>query len=330
MLYVNKPSKRSLTPMSKVSEMIQEQNQRIYDNEQSSIELKSHNDKLFNENYTSNMIGRDIDRMRMNESRSKSAARIKKALLVECMYKLFLDSNPKNINESDKLIGRNMIISFVNENGVINLLNRFKTKNYILSEMNRITNKYYNLIVEGCKTGECIDMTLSPEFTIPDTYRRDFFEELEDLDTEDCSKLIKDRVADSITNFIDANISNRLDYEEVLQTATDQIDRVNVNTNESAVKEKAISSINSRTKMRLNEMRQSKSKNIYQAIVEQITKASIKDDDMKARFVNESGVNMDRVTNAAQMIYTVLEMVNTTQMVDINETYLDNYLNSLR
>ena len=168
------------------------------------------------------------------------------------------------------------------------------------------------------------------EFTIPDTYRRDFFEELEDLDTEDCSKLIKDRVADSITNFIDANISNRLDYEEVLQTATDQIDRVNVNTNESAVKEKAISSINSRTKMRLNEMRQSKSKNIYQAIVEQITKASIKDDDMKARFVNESGVNMDRVTNAAQMIYTVLEMVNTTQMVDINETYLDNYLNSLR
>ena len=50
----------------------------------------------------------------------------------------------------------------------------------------------------------------------------------------------------------------------------------------------------------------------------------------KKVYVNESKINMDKVVEDATLVYTMLEMLNTTEMVNVNEEFIEKYLDNLR
>ena len=64
-------------------------------------------------------------------------------------------------------------------------------------------------------------------------------------------------------------------------------------------------------------------------MVESLSKKSVKDSVLGTRYVHEGALNMDNVVNDVQLIYTMLEMVNTTNMIDIDEKYMNKYIESL-
>ena len=55
----------------------------------------------------------------------------------------------------------------------------------------------------------------------------------------------------------------------------------------------------------------------------------LKDDVLKQKYMNEATIDMDKVVNSAQLIYTMIEMVNTTNMVNVDEAYMNEYIKSL-
>ena len=126
---------------------------------------------------------------------------------MECLFKLYKDSSVYPLTESDKIIARNLVNKFVLEHGAGELMLDFKTKNLLLSEFSRITNKYYNRILEECEDESCDSEKAGKarEFSIDDKTKDDFFGDLENIDTTDASKLIKERVSDAISEFIDNN-----------------------------------------------------------------------------------------------------------------------------
>ena len=80
-------------------------------------------------------------------------------------------------------------------------------------------------------------------------------------------------------------------------------------------------------KREINEMRRTRKKNVFHYLVEAITKQTFADDNLRAQYVHESSVDMDGITHSAKLIYYMLEMLNTTEMVDKN--YIKAYIESL-
>ena len=76
-------------------------------------------------------------------------------------------------------------------------------------------------------------------------------------------------------------------------------------------------------------MRLNAKKNIFHYMVESLCKNTFKNDKLKTKYLNESTLNMDNIVNDSMLIYNMLEMVSTTNMVNVNEDYLNSFIESL-
>ena len=323
MYTINKPSENMNKSMTEINRMIHEQQIQEQEEEQKRVQLEeSIRIKELNENQVNTLEYQQSINKTANAKR-EFLQNVKNSLLSECIFKLYKDSTVAPLTESDKVIARNLVNKFVLENGAGELLLNFKHKNLLLSEFSRITNKYYQRILE-----ECDDESSDPskagkarEFSIDDKTKEDFFTELEDIDTEDASKLIKERVSDAVSEFIDNNENQKLEYEDIIKSAQD---RIAGTTNESYAE-----SYTNQAKRTINEMRLNAKKNIFHYMVESICKNTFKNDKLKTKYLNESTLNMDNIVNDSMLIYNMLEMVSTTNMVNVNEEYMRNYVKSL-
>lgn len=323
MYTINKPSENMNKSMTEINRMIHEQQIQEQEEEQKRVQLEeSIRIKELNENQVNTLEYQQSINKTANAKR-EFLQNVKNSLLSECIFKLYKDSTVAPLTESDKVIARNLVNKFVLENGAGELLLNFKHKNLLLSEFSRITNKYYQRILE-----ECDDESSDPskagkarEFSIDDKTKEDFFTELEDIDTEDASKLIKERVSDAVSEFIDNNENQKLEYEDIIKSAQD---RIAGTTNESYAE-----SYTNQAKRTINEMRLNAKKNIFHYMVESLCKNTFKNDKLKTKYLNESTLNMDNIVNDSMLIYNMLEMVSTTNMVNVNEEYMRNYVKSL-
>ena len=323
MYTINKPSENMNKSMTEINRMIHEQQIQEQEEEQKRVQLEeSIRIKELNENQVNTLEYQQSINKTANAKR-EFLQNVKNSLLSECIFKLYKDSTVAPLTESDKVIARNLVNKFVLENGAGELLLNFKHKNLLLSEFSRITNKYYQRILE-----ECDDESSDPskagkarEFSIDDKTKEDFFTELEDIDTEDASKLIKERVSDAVSEFIDNNENQKLEYEDIIKSAQD---RIAGTTNESYAE-----SYTNQAKRTINEMRLNAKKNIFHYMVESLCKNTFKNDKLKTKYLNESTLNMDNIVNDSMLIYNMLEMVSTTNMANVNEEYMRNYVKSL-
>ena len=320
----NKASKNMLLSASQLDYMYREQQAEIYNNERNKIIAEQAANERERETYFKEKNQYNEERINSGIERSNRLARIKEAFISECIYKLYCESISFPMTSRDKVIGRNLVNKFVIENGAGELIRSFATKNMILSEFSRISQKYYNKVIEGCNNKEeCENTGKISDQLIDQNIVDDFYKELEDVDVKDASKAIKDRVSDAITEFIDTNTANKLEYEEIIKTAQDKVSAIN--SSDDVVAESYITM----AKRKINEMKNTRDVNIFGYMVESLTTSVFKDESLKERFINEGAVDMDGIVNSAQLIYTMLEMANTTNMVNVNEEFISTYISNL-
>ena len=319
MYKMDKPTANMNISEGTVINMIKEQNQEAYADEQRKAEL-NRKQVLDEQNayikYCSDYI---IEQTQYSSNRSEFLSRVKNSFMAECIFKLYKDCSVSPLTESDTIVARNLVNRFVSDNGAGNLINEFATKNLLLSEFSRITDKYYNIVVEKCNE---VQPGAAKEFCIGNDVTDSFLKELEDVDTEEAAKTIKERVSDAISEFIDSNMIQKLEYEEVIKAAQDKI--------ASATDENIAEGYSMVAKEKINEMKLNREKNIFQYLVESIIKQSLSDETLKQKYVNESSIDMDKVMDSAQLVYTMLEMTNTTEMVRVDEQYLTEYIKSFK
>jgi hypothetical protein len=302
--------------------MVREQQESLYANEQEAAIKEQLTLDREREEYGKKI--RDYTSANANRGRNKAEflQSCKESFLTECIMKLYTKSMVTPMTKKDRVVARNLVSRFVQENGAGNLIESFSTKNLLLSEMARITTKYYDRVLEAVNpndpligSGDAIDYKLDT------TIKDDFYQELEDLDVSDASKLIKDRVSDAIQDFIDSNTAAKLEYEDIIQQAQDKIATA---TNEAVIDEYSMIA-----KRKINEMKQTRPKNVFNIMVESLTRKVLTDDKYKEHFMHEAKVDMDSVVDSTSLIYTMLEMVNTTRMVNADEKFINEYLKSI-
>lgn len=326
MIYANmtKPSKNMLLTNAEINKMIHEQEQELYASEQeAAIREAAQYDRDMESRYTENQ-NRLADDIKSSYGRMEFLQKVKEAFISECIMKLYCESAVAPMTKNDKIIARNLVTRFVKENGAGDLINKFITSDSrLLTEFGRISQKYYDKVIEtNCQTSNCDEhLGQVKEYDLPKPVVDDFYKDIAEVDVTDASKLIKERVADAVQQFVDSNASAKMDYEEVIQQAQENI--------KNAKSEAAIEEISNIAKHKINQMKLTRPKNVFNLMVESLTRKVITDPSYKARFMHESTVDMDAVVDSAQLIYTMLEMVNTTNMVNVDEKFINGYIQSL-
>ena len=320
----NKPSKNMNIPQRQITEMTRTQQEEIYKAEedrllaeQARVEREREANANWLQEYAENQIIGRNNRVTFLEN-------VKSGFLSEAMSKLYKESFGV-MTKRDRITAKNLINTFINEQGAGELLNRFKYQNTLVAEMARIVQEHYDMVVESitCDDEECNIPGRAKELHLDKTIVDDFYKDLVDLDTTEASKLIKDKVTDAMTEFIDQNTQNKLDFEEIINTAKEKITDLK--------EESAVESTMNEAKRQINEMKRTRHKNIFHYMVEAISKEAFKDiNGVGKQYIHESKVDMDGVVNSAKLIYTMLEMLNTTEMVskDYIQTYIENLINA--
>ena len=320
----NKPSKNMNIPQRQITEMTHMQQEEIYKAEEDRLlaeQARAEREREANANwlqeYAENQIIGRNNRVTFLEN-------VKSGFLSEAMSKLYKESFGV-MTKRDRITAKNLINTFINEQGAGELLNRFKYQNTLVAEMARIVQEHYDMVVESitCDDEECNIPGRAKELHLDKTIVDDFYKDLVDLDTTEASKLIKDKVTDAMTEFIDQNTQNKLDFEEIINTAKEKITDLK--------EESAVESTMNEAKRQINEMKRTRHKNIFHYMVEAISKEAFKDiNGVGKQYIHESKVDMDGVVNSAKLIYTMLEMLNTTEMVskDYIQTYIENLVSA--
>lgn len=249
--------------------------------------------------------------MLRNAKRSKFLANAKTTLVTECLYKLLTESVVLPMTDRNKVLCRNLITNFVNENGAARVISDFANKNIILGEFSRISSKYYDVIL---KESEC-----NEEFDIitPDV-KDDFLAELQDVNTEVAADKIRKRVANSMSDFVETNALEKMEYSDAINAAKEKAAKNEAHTEEFMGIAKA----------RINELR-NRPKSVFECMMESVMKRALKDEQLKAIYVEGAEFNMNKILEDVQIMYTMLEMVNTCNIAAVNEEYIKEYVTQL-
>lgn len=323
MLYtMNKPSKNMLLSPTELSKMVREQDEELYAKEaEKSIREEAQYKRELESYYIENeeRVRNDLISQR---KRMDFLQNVKESFITECILKLYTESVVAPMTSNDKIIARNLVTRFVKENGAGDLINKFMmSNNRLLTEFGRISQKYYDKVVEASSKCDDCNPGSVKEYDLPKPVVDDFYKDIADIDVTDASKMIKDRVADAVQQFIDDNSYAKMEYQDVIQQAQERI--------ASAKDEAVIEEYSNMAKHKINEMKLTRPKNVFNVMVESLTRKVLTDDSYKSRFMNESKVDMDAVVDSTQLIYTMLEMVNTTNMVNVDEKFINRYIQSL-
>ena len=143
------------------------------------------------------------------------------------------------------------------------------------------------------------------------------------MDTESISDAIRNRVTDAIDDFM---VSNREDHDKImgaLELTRDKLEQVK---NEP---EEVRESYENLSKRYISKVRNRK-KGVFESMVSAMCESVMKDDNLKQQFTEGAKLNIPKIVDRIETMYTFIETVNTMKLYDVNEEYMENLIQSLR
>lgn len=260
------------------------------------------------------------DRKRANYN--KFLTESKDFLIVEAMNKLLLSCLPSTIDSHLTDVARNCCENFVREEGTNNILKRCKSTRF-LNEFAIILEDTHKKVILGAAENK------SEDFEIDNSTLKGYYDKLRTMNYGPMCNAIIDRVTTAEKDFITANIKDKEKMEEAAEKAAEKIDKVRAKDEE--IEEKIKEEFTLMYKNEVNGLA-NRRRNILESIVKRLGEAVIVDESQKENFVFEESGKLDttKVIDTAEVMYTFLEMVNTTQLRTVDAAYLESVLKSIK
>ena len=254
---------------------------------------------------------------------NKFCESVQNFLVSESIYSI-LQPCLEGKSDADKEYGRVLCEQFVQEEDSYSLLRRFNRESLMLHEMYLAIMESYDNIM--CK----IDKEDNLTFTIKPSDKKDFYDKLSDVSTSEVCKKITERSCKAAEEFIQANINDKLDMEEIAAQTKENIDKIKADTDEKKkeLQEECVRMGRQRMAQVLG-----RPKSLYEYLVNSLANGvlSTENSDVKSAFVNESGkINMDMVREKADVMYRFLETISSAKIKSIDESYVFNILKSMK
>lgn len=242
-------------------------------------------------------------------------------LLSESLFHIMKKCFPENINESLLMRGKAIINSFIKEESASSLINQFKTKTLFLSEIANIVESTHKKVLHSCEGKD-------EPFRISNSDMKKFHDRIDGMDSEKITKEIAARVAKAEEEFITKNLKDKEALEELAEKTKEKIDGVknkNPDVEESIKQEHTIT-----YKQQVNAV-MNRRKTILESIVLRMSKAIVTEEATLGDFTQENGkLDMQKIIDVSEVMYTFLEMVNTLQIKNVTPEYLRETLKSIK
>lgn len=301
-----------------------------YDMENDKYEAQRRKDQIENKQfdgisiYSEAIIGKQVTKRRNQDKYNTFIESVRAILLQECIFKVFKNAVPKIMQEDkSEVLARNMISSFINENGVVDIMRDMRSSSMINSSLYSLIESTVKKIREEVEIENIETLIIKPDI------KDEFFDKLDMEDTEELSDMISQRVTAGINDFIKSNAEDREKIKEVLTNAKDKIEDVESNKDkDEETKEEISESLQMFAKRTITDIRNNK-QNVFGSMVMEMSKSSMKNDALKAEFVTEGKLNVPKVINRVSLLYSFLETVNTMKLKKVDENYIEEVLDSL-
>lgn len=247
---------------------------------------------------------------------------------------IFVDNcvKPHLIKEeySQKLV-RQLASNFVKEEGATKLLNKMKRTSNLMSELAYVIETTVQSITEKA------DKTNTETFKIEQKDKDDFYNKLSKIDVDNSINKITTRVQDEINNFINDNVEEKARLAQSLEKTKQKVEKVkdeaaqkvnDVKTEETSAKlEHAYIEMG---KDRAMEIRENRTKSIFECMVYNLSKAAMVNEAAGHVFIENARLNMDKIVEHCEIMYTFITALDSTKLINVNEEYVRDMLNDMK
>lgn len=225
--------------------------------------------------------------------------------------------------DNTKEYAKSLVCNYIAEQGSDDIILRMSNRSLLLSELADCIDKAYQSIMEK------VDPDDENTFEVDDTEMDNFYDDLDMENFDDVSSLIKTRVNAAAASFVQKNINDKIDLNDSMAETKEKINSLKQDIGQSdkdfeEVKESYMS-INRRHASRISE----RPRSVYEQMVYTLTETVLKNEDLRPRFSNGDKLDMDKITESVNVMYTFLEMVNTLKIENVNESYIKAVLEDM-
>ncbi len=280
---------------------------------------------------------------RFNHGWLAFAEEAQKTLMTNGIYYAIMEPvlNEQAANSHERNLAVGIINDFVNEQNVPLLLNEWSHKSIYLSDISRTIDNHLDRLLEDTKEKIKEGLPEEDAYKIEDHDIESFVVDIKDSIPKDVTKIIANRVQDSVDDFIDFNKKNKYAIKQIYDNAKQRIDELDAAENTMDGSQNIVSnSPEDIQQMQQEAVRIAKRKerailespcNVFNSMTQIMLESIHSVDVLKEAYSTEyNKVNFGKVVNDTKVMYSFLECLSTLNMIPINEGYITKMLNDMK
>lgn len=248
---------------------------------------------------------------------------VRRLLIRKALFELYTRSI-YNINSREMVICENLIDQYIDDNDPVKILQKMKySRNGFLRVIAEAAKKHHSKITKNAKVGDIGTQTVSQ------TDLTDFWKEIDKSENvEDITNLIRLRVSNAEEEFVNKNKEDKEDIKTILANTAERIKSAQAsNDNDYSAATEAYET--KLAKEKIYNINYNRHHNVFDRIVRNLSKSVLLHEDLRNEYTEDNKLDMSKIIESARCMYTLLEMVGTLQLEDIDTEYIEETLKSI-
>ena len=230
---------------------------------------------------------------------------LKEAFLFEAIKYFYNESSVQEIEKVELQTTKDTIImGFIKENGVENILNKFRKRDVVLTDIANFVNESTRAIMEENEEKLKDSETAPEDIQVSVDDRESFIDKMaqQKEEIEDVGAMVQTHVANNVEEFIASNVEDRQQIKDILDDVKEKV--ASIKAANADVAEQIKESKIMKARREIHKIKNSK-KNILECMVNHLSKRVIAENH-QAFLDDRNSIKMDKIVETAECMLTML------------------------
>lgn len=230
---------------------------------------------------------------------------LKEAFLFEAIRYFYNESSIQDIEKEELQSTKDTIImGFIKENGIENILNKFRKRDVVLTDIANFVNESTRAIMEENEEQLKDSETAPEDIQVSVDDRESFIDKMaqQKEEIEDVGAMVQTHVANNVEEFIASNVEDRQQIKDILDDVKEKV--ASIKAANADVAEQIKESKIMKARREIHKIKNSK-KNILECMVNHLSKRVIAENH-QAFLDDRNSIKMDKIVETAECMLTML------------------------
>lgn len=230
---------------------------------------------------------------------------LKEAFLFEAIKYFYNESSVQDIEKEELQSTKDTIImGFIKENGVENILSKFRKRDVVLTDVANFINESTRAIMEENEEQLKDSETAPEDIQVSVDDRESFIDKMaqQKEEIEDVGAMVQTHVANNVEDFIASNVEDRQQIKDILDDVKEKV--ASIKAANADVAEQIKESKIMKARREIHKIKNSK-KNILECMVNHLSKRVIAENH-QAFLDDRNSIKMDKIVETAECMLTML------------------------